>query len=605
MSKQRIKTDPAGIFAEYEEGNSYKSSIGELGIYEQTKINERFFVGDQWYGAMCGNKRPLVRENIIKRIGEYKMSSIGAAPLTVNYSADGVPNTVDIRREGETVREQMLSEEGYVNGKSVPSSPEISVIMDALSNYQKVCAERVGFNIKTEQLLRNAYISGTGISYTYWDDSIETGLYADISRTKAIKGDIAFEVLDVENVNFGDPNNDDVQSQPYIIISQRRGVEEVRREARRNRLNDEDIKPDGNSTYNSGERGEMEPSNSQRVTVLTKLYKQYDDNDNTFKIMAVRVTENAVVRKPWDIGLKRYPIAKFCWERRRSCAYGDSEITYMIPNQVAINRMATSATDSAIKVGMPKMLVNGDIISEPVSNDPGEIIKVYGDVTDVQGAIRYVAPPYFATQYQNLIDSIMSNTLTSAGANDAALGDIRPDNATAIMQMREAALQPMQIYQNRYYAYIEDVARIWADFWLNKYGERALQIETHNGTEFIPFKADRYKNLSLTAKVDVGASTLWGEAVVVSRLDGLLQSKLITPEQYLERMPQGLIPRLTELISDIKKKTEQADVKNENQQGVLKLFAEQYPEEYAKYTQLPPEEQQLMLEQIMGGGAVQ
>ncbi len=603
--KQKIKTKPAQIFAEYEEGNSYKSSIGELGVYEQTKINERFFVGDQWYGAMCGNKRPLVRENIIKRIGEYKMSSIGAAPLTVNYSADGVPNTVDIRKEGEVIREQMLSEEGYVNGKSAPSSPEISVIMDALSNYQKVCAERVAFNIKTEQLLRNAYISGTGISYTYWDDSIETGLYADVSRTKAIKGDIAFEILDVENVNFGDPNNDDVQSQPYIIISQRRGVEDVKREARRNGLNDDEIKPDGNSTYNSGERGEMEPTNSQRVTVLTKLYKEYDSNDSTYKVMAVRVTENAVVRKPWDIGLKRYPIAKFCWERRRSCAYGDSEITYMIPNQVAINRMATAATDSAIKVGMPKVLVNGNAVTDPISNDPGEIIKVYGEAVDVQGAVRYLAPPYFATQYQNLIDSIISNTLTSAGANDAALGDLRPDNATAIMQMREAALQPMQIYQNRYYAYIEDVARIWADFWLNKYGERALQVETQNGTEYIPFKAGRYKNLSLTAKVDVGASTLWGEAVVVSRLDGLLKSQIITPEQYLERMPQGLIPKLTELISDIKKQTEAANSQASEQQKAIEDFAAKYPEEYARYTQLPTEEQQRMLEQILGGGMQQ
>lgn len=82
-------------------------------------------------------------------------------------------------------------------------------------------------------MLRNAYISGTGILFTYWDDSIETGLYADNSRTKAIKGDIACEVLDVENVVFGDPNNDDIQSQPYIIIAQRRDYEEVRREARK------------------------------------------------------------------------------------------------------------------------------------------------------------------------------------------------------------------------------------------------------------------------------------------------------------------------------------------------------------------------------------
>jgi hypothetical protein len=335
--------------------------------------------------------------------------------------------------------------------------------------------------------------------------------------------------------------------------------------------------------------------------VLTKLYKEYDDNGNC-KIMATKVTEKAVVRNPWSLGLSMYPIAKFCWERRRSSAYGDSEITYLIPNQVAINRMITAAADSAIKVGMPKMLVNGDVIHDQVTNEPGQIIKVYGDGLDISGAISYAAPPAFATQYQSLVDSIMSNSLSMAGANDAALGDIRPDNATAIMQMREAALQPMQIYQNRYYAYIEEVSRIWADFWINKYGERPLRITTREGTEYIPFNADRYKNLVFTANVDVGASTLWGESVVVSRLDGLLQSQIITPEQYLERMPQGLIPKITELIEDIRKQSEVATEQTNSKEAVLQQFAEQYPQEYAQYTQLPPEEQELMLQQIMGGG---
>lgn len=189
------------------------------------------------------------------------------------------------------------------------------------------------------------HISGTGILFTYWDDSIETGLYADNSRTKAIKGDIACEVLDVENVVFGDPNSDDIQSQPYIIIAQRRDYEEVRRETRKNGLSDADIKSDKaeEDGYNSGDMGENEPEESRRVTVYTKIYKEWDKDDKSFHVMAVRTTEKAYIRKPWDLKLKRYPIAKFCWERRRSSAYGESEITYLIPNQIAINRALTAA----------------------------------------------------------------------------------------------------------------------------------------------------------------------------------------------------------------------------------------------------------------------
>lgn len=601
----KIKTEPKAIFSEYQEGNNYKASVGAQGIFEQTKINERFFIGDQWYGAQCGNSRPLVRNNVIKRIGEYKMSSIGAAPVTVNYTAEGVPSTNDMKKDIKAAQAQMIGGEFQMTAQ--PDNIEISVITDALSSYQKTTAERLKFDIKNEQLLRNAYISGTGVAYTYWDNDIETGLYADEGRKQAIKGDIAFEILDIENVVFGDPNNDDVQSQPYILISQRLDVEAVRREAKRNHQNFEDIVPDGATHYNSGERGEQEPSDSRRITVVTKLYKEWEKEGNGFKVMAVKVTEKATVRKPWDIGLSMYPIAVFAWERRRSCAYGDSEITYLIPNQIAINRMVTAECWSALACGMPKLLINNDMIAEDtkITNDPGQIIRVnVGMDGTTQNAMHYVAPAPWASQYQSAVNDLTNNTLGNAGANDAALGNIRPDNAAAIIQMREAALQPMQIYQNRYYAFIEEVARIWADFWLNKYGKRSLKVETRGGVEYVPFDSARYKNLSLTARVDVGASTLWSESVVISTLDALLSAQIITPEQYLERMPKGVIPRITELLDDMREQTAATQEAQTGQDKMLQQFAQQYPQEYAKFAQLPPEQQRAMLEQITGGQAV-
>ena len=63
--------------------------------------------------------------------------------------------------------------------------------------------------------------------YTYWDDSARTGQFADEGKKEAIRGDIACEVLDVENVYFGDPTLDDVQDQPYILIVGRETVEKL------------------------------------------------------------------------------------------------------------------------------------------------------------------------------------------------------------------------------------------------------------------------------------------------------------------------------------------------------------------------------------------
>lgn len=94
---KRKPWEPEQMFSEYEAGRTFKAGLGRHGLYEQSKTNERFYVGDQWYGARCGNDRPLVRHNVIKRIGDYKMAVVSANPVTVNYSAEGVPNTLTMR----------------------------------------------------------------------------------------------------------------------------------------------------------------------------------------------------------------------------------------------------------------------------------------------------------------------------------------------------------------------------------------------------------------------------------------------------------------------------------------------------------------------------
>ena len=560
MNNNEIRLSPGEIFGEYRAGVSYKAGIGTHGIYEQTKMNERFFVGDQWHGVRAGNTRPLVRRNIIKRIGEYKMAVVASAPVAVSFMADGISQPADDSEEKRLI-EKGLRDNLLPPGK--PREAEISVICDAMSDYFRVTAERLRFDAKKEELLRAAFISGTGIAYTYWDADCPTGLYADAERTVPIKGDIGFEILDVENVNFGDPNCDDIERQPFIIIAQRRQVSEVRREAERNGLPTAEILP-GSETgfgFTSGDRG-AEPEDSARVTVLTKLYRQYLE-DGSSEIWAVRVTEKAVIRQPWSLGISRYPIAKFCWERRRSSAYGDSEVTYLIPNQIAINRALSSAVHGVMSQGMPIMTVNGDVIPEEISNDPGQIIRAYGTAEDISSAIKFVTPPAFSEQYENLVNDIASNTLSDSGANDAALGNVRMDNASAIIQLREAATAPMQVYLNRFYSFIEDIARIWGEMWLCCYGDRMLKSERNGRATYIPFYAERYKNLSLTARIDVGAATLWGDAAVIGALDGLLKSNIITPLQYLERMPKGLIPDINGLISELKEQ-EQAQNMTEN-----------------------------------------
>ncbi len=519
---------PSEIFKSYEKIREFKSSLGSRGIYDQAEMNERFFIGDQWNGVTTSSDRPLVRNNVIKRIGELKLSNINN-PVTVNFSADGVPETLEMKEKVLNLKNSMPE-----NLLGLEHSEEINLIMSAMSNYFEVTSERLNFDKVREQALIDAYISGTGIIHTYWDNSINTGLYLDQNRKTPIMGDIAVETLDVENVYFGDGSLDDIQKQPFIIIAQKLSLEKIKNEAKQNGIN---------ITVSADD------SDEDKATVLTKMFKEVVDGITTVK--AIRVVKEGVIRPLFDLGISLYPLAKYTFLRRKNCPYGESEITHIIPNQIAINRMMTASSWATMISGMPIMIVNNDVVREKITNDPGQIIRVSGSAEEVASAIRYVSPPSFSHNFENAALGLSSMTLNMAGANDAALGDIVPDNHSAIIAVREAALMPMQPLKNAYFRFCEEIARIWAEFWIQKYGNRSLKINDENGTWYMPFDSNRYKNLLINARVDVGASTIVGEAQSIATLDNLLERQIIDVMQYLKRLPAGTIPDATGLIREL------------------------------------------------------
>lgn len=586
--------DPALIDRQYRDGIAFKNGLGDRGAYEQGRMNERFYVGDQWHGAQCGKDRPLLMHNVIKRIGDYKMSTIGAAPLAVTFSADGVPCAA-VERERLQDERARIAAGGRFDEGELSDSERINLVMGALTDYFRVTAERTGFEQIKASVLRNAYVTGTGVLYVYWDDRIMTGLYADERHTAPIRGDIRFEVLDIENVYPGDPTLDSVQEQPYILIAQRCRVDDIRRRMRQNGRPQEQIdaiRPDREIGEMSGDLAEKEPEDSRKALVLTKLYKQYAADGETFTVMAAEVCGDSVVREPYDTRLRLYPLAKMDWERRNNCFFGDSEVTYLIPNQIAINRANTASAWSVMAAGMPIMLVNGDLVPGGVTNDPGQIIRVYGSAAETASAVRFVEPPNSTQQYAALVDSLIVNTLTQSGANEAALGDIDPKNTSAIMAVREASIRPLNMAQNRFYAFIEDAARICAEFWVSLYGERLIHISDKNGDWYLPFDGKRYRDLAITTRVDVGAAGVWSESQSLQALDGLLQNGVIDADQYLERIPKGIVPDLCGL----QRERHEAAVQSAAAQETAEPDPDALPDDYrARYAGLSDEDKAKVL----------
>jgi hypothetical protein len=149
------------------------------------------------------------------------------------------------------------------------------------------------------------------------------------------------------------------------------------------------------------------------------------------------------------------------------------------------------------------------------------------------------------------------------GANDVTLGNIKnPDNTSAFIATRDAALVPLQAQQERFYAFVEDIGMIWLDFIRQYYrAGRMIPLEQEGQRIFVPLPDDVLDAYTMRLMVDVGPSTMWSEVQVVQTLDNLLKGSRISMCQYLERMPDGHIPMREELLAEVKRQeTQEAQI---------------------------------------------
>ena len=528
-----MQTEITAIFGEYEKAKRYKEALGEKGLYEQTKINARFYSGNQWYGANCGNDRPLVRHNIIKRIGDFKMSQTLSDELKVGFFADGVP--YESRNASGNKIKELITDDDFAFSGNVGNG-EINAVCKALGSYYELTAERLDLPSLALKVLRQAYISGSGILYTYFDSEANAALNP---RRAYEKGDIACEVLDVRDVYFADSGETDIQAQPYIILASMQNREAVLRQAERfgTKENLIALKEDADG----------------KVLVLTKLFKVYGENGA--KVHCVKVTQSGILRHEYDTKLHLYPLSIFRFGESDDCAYGESEVTYLIPNQIAVNRMITASVWSNISTGMPMMIVNGDTVTGEITNDPGQIVKIYGTNEDVAGAVKYVSPPDFSAGFNAAVNNLIDNTLTQSGANPAVLGDEQAQNASAISRLQSAALMPLNVLKGRYRQFLRQNARIWADFWLGLYGERKIRIEDESGVWYFPFSSSRYSDFDINVSIKPADTETFSRAEKFSALNNLFEKGIISAKQYISRLPKDLIPEKQEILSGLKEET--------------------------------------------------
>ena len=525
----KINKTPDAIWQEYLDGVGFNQQIG---LYETVKRNNDFYHDRQWEGVNAPNlPKPII--NIIKPAVNYYIAQLVSDDIGVNLECKNLPEV----------------EAGYIN----------EVVTKELLNI----LEKTNAAMKHRQLLRNMAVDGDMVLYSYFDPLPRMG--------DNTLGQIQTEIVYNTDIFFGNPMEGDVQKQPYLMIKQRRLLQSVREEAKKNGCKPEDILSD-QDIYGRVD----DPTGEKRyVTVLIKFWKENQ------QVHYCKTTQNAWVKKETNLEYSLYPIAYASWERARYSYHGISPITGKIQNQITINKIYAMAAIYTQNMAFPKVIYDRQKLREGWNNDPTKAIAVNGNPNEA--IFNTFRPADMGNQVQSLLKQLLQDTKESMGVFDAALGNVKPDNTSAIIATQKAASAPLDLQRLDFYQFVEDCVRIWLDMMATDYGIRQVILESDVNQpmqQAATFDFRVLQQAQYQLAIDIGASSYWSELMQVQTLDNLMNLHIIPDAlTYLENVPDGYIKGKQNIIRRIEELQQQQQMQQQMQanQAIIQAAQENQP----------------------------
>lgn len=516
--------DMTTVWQEYERGKDYNY---QQQLYEKSRKNYDFYLGKQWGNTKLEGMQPITL-NIIKSIVKYKVGVVKTNSYQIYFNSDTYEN--------EEQRKNLQD------------------ICDMLNRYANRLWEKNKVNKIVRDCVDDACIDNEGIVYFYADPDENSN-------------NILCEQVDRTNIYYGNENDDDIQSQPYIIISFRRTVEEVKNEAKANNIDkneielikeDQDIEEQSGSELRTTEIVPM-------CLVLLKLYKKDG------KIWAKKCTKLATVMKDTCLDISLYPVAHILWERVKGSARGQGEVEHLIPNQIEINKTATRRALVVKMTAFPKLVANVKYIKNPKAlNKVGTTIELNEmNADDVSKVVNYLKPTAISADAYNLQKELEEDTQNLAGAGDTVTGNVDPTQASgkAILAVQQASQQPINQQVENYKDFIEDIARIWFEM-LKANSVKGITLisekkDYKNNTTIEEIHKLSYKELKesdLYIKIDITPKSAFDKYAMEMSLENLLGSGHITFEEYVKALPEDATMPKAKLKEILKEREEKDNI---------------------------------------------
>lgn len=500
-------------------------------LYEQAEDNYDQYHGRQWKGLKKPKNtgEPIVL-NIIKPIVKNKVNTVNESSYQIVFN----PNTYETEEELESLR----------------------ATSKGLTQFVMRMWEKSQSGKKVRSVVKNSCITSEGILYFFNEDN-----------------KIMSEEVYKNNIYYGNENDADIQNQPYILATFRKTVKEVRQQALkykdsdRNELTEEDIKNivSDMDYWEETSRDKRVVEVSPMCTVVRKFERKEDG-----KIWISESTKTCEILKEQCTECELYPFAHYVWEEEVGYARGVSEISFIIDNQRAINKIATRR-DIATTIGAyPKLVADTTYVKNPQAlNQVGSTIELTNmRADDVNKVISYLRPASISSDAYNLQQDLIQGTKELLGAGDVALGNVNPEQASgkAILAVMNASKQPLNEQVENFKFFLEDCAKIILDI-IKAYFVEGLtlysskdEINELGQTEQIetPFEItqEELEKLDLNLKIDITPQSSYDKYAQEMSLENLLIKNMITLEEYTEALPEdSTMPKPT-LESIIRRRQE-------------------------------------------------
>jgi hypothetical protein len=415
-----------------------------------------------------------------------------------------------------------------------------------------------------------------------------------------VKGEICFELINGTNIFFGNANNPDKEIQPYIIVSGRDMVQNLKDEAKQyKQLSQEDIdtiESDNNHNYEAGNDAEIEVEADGYGKATYIIVYRRDKETGTIK--ATKCVENAYIYQDVDTGLNTYPIAWLTWEKQESQYHGKPPCAEALETQIFINLMFAMIMYYQFMTAFPKAIYNADLI-DAWSNQVAQAIPVKGLGTDanINNVAKYLEPAQMSNQIVDTIEMAYNYLKDMLGINEAAVGDVNPEEASgkAIFEAVKQSSIPLENTRANMYEWIEDIGRILLDIMGTYYGTRPIVIDEDGNKVVKYFDFNQLKNIWLNIKIDVGTTNIWSDMTRKQNLANLFNQGKIELIDYLEGLGDEDIANRQQLIDKIKATMQ---TQQEQTQQPPQVDPTQEWEQMAQFVDSLPQEQQELLEQL-------